>query len=434
MIRIVFRRKEKAVYNWLEEAKSEKVSVTVKEAKVLAKLKMLDLTDYDLQLLKRLRPDVQKEIRNISKVFYDSFYEMEQLKQIIDKNSTVEKLSRTLAAHVLELFSGVIDEAFLERRLRVGKVHYRIGLKPAYYMGTFQNLQNSLYRTAFQSAGATGDLTAVERVIRAINKIISLEQQIVLEAYDQEYIQNLEREYEVGREDLRTAIAQVSDNLIGLSEQTHERVGSLIGHFQLVRASSAENSREAQNAKTQASDGRSRLEQLLKQVTEANRSIKEMGRMVGKLEGSSREIGRVTILVKEISEQTNILALNSAIEAARAGEYGKGFNVVSKEIRKLAEETNNAMMQISDLIANSTDVTSHVVGSLNETTGIIEKGMQESKQTAEKFQGIISSLDRNTMLSGEIDKNMDALVGITEELEKGTETLSASVDRLKRSL
>ncbi|GGL43171.1 globin-coupled sensor protein [Sporolactobacillus putidus] len=426
-----FKKSEEAVYDWLEKAKSEKVSVTVKDSKVLEKLRMLDLTDGDLQLLKLLRPFVQKEIDIISKDFYNSFYKIEPLRQIIDKHSSVEKLSRTLAAHVMELFSGVIDEAFLERRFRVGKMHYIIALSPSYYMGTFQNLQNSLCRVVFQSVG---DFSATERIIRAIHKIISFEQQIVLEAYDLEYSQNLKREYEGGREDLRSAIVHVGDSLTALADQTRETVSALSEHFQSVRASSAKSNRETQTAKAQASEGQTQLERLFSQVTAANQSIVEMGRMVGRLEESSQEIGRVTILVREISEQTNILALNSAIEAARAGEYGKGFAVVSQEIRKLAEETNNAMAQISDLIDKSVNVTSHVVGSLNETTGIIEKGMEESKQTADKFRDIISSVDRNSRLSAEIDKNMDELVGITGKLGTGTETLSVSLEQLKNSL
>ncbi|WP_332239018.1 globin-coupled sensor protein [Sporolactobacillus sp. KGMB 08714] len=426
-----FKKGEEAVDDWLERAKSVKVSVTVKDGKVLEKLRMLDLTNEDLQLLKLLRPFVQKEINVIAKDFYGSVYEIEPLKQMIDQHSTVEKLSRTLAAHVMELFSGIIDESFLERRLRVGKIHYTIALSPSYYMGAFQNLQSSLCRIVFRTVG---DISAVERMVRAIDKIISFEQQIVLEAYDLEYSQNLKREYEVGREDLRSAIAHVSDSLTALTDQTGETVSALSGHFQLVRESSAESSRETQTAKTQASAGQAQLERLFSQVTAANHSIKEMGRMVGKLEESSQAIGRVTVLVKEISEQTNILALNSAIEAARAGEYGKGFAVVSQEIKRLAEETNHAMVQISDLIGKSVNVTSRVVGSLNATTGIIEKGMEESKQTADKFRDIISSVDRNSKLSEDINKSMDELVGITKKLGTGTDTLSVSVDQLKNSL
>ncbi|WP_100488969.1 globin-coupled sensor protein [Sporolactobacillus pectinivorans] len=428
---MVFSVKKGPGMSWLEKAKSERTSITVDDPKIMDKLKMLDLTVSDLQLLKTLQPFVKKEINQIAKDFYSSFYQIDELREIIDRYSSVEKLSQTLAVHVMDFFSGVIDDSFLERRVRVGKMHYKIALTPSYYMGTFQNLQSSLVQIVFR---LTVEPAAAERMICAINKMISLEQQIVLEVYEAEYAENLKKEYEEGREDLRSAIRQVSSDLTQLSAQTHDSVHDLLNHFSHVRETVHQSSEEAERAKGQASGGKIQLKQLFSQVNDASRSVREMGEMVQNLESSSQEIGRVTGLVKDISEQTNILALNSAIEAARAGEYGKGFTIVSQEIRKLAEETNKAMAQISDLTAHSADVTVNVVGSLTKTTAIIEKGMAESKQTGQKFEDIIKSVDKNSALSGEIDQYMDVMAGVAEKLGQGTETLTDAANQLMEKL
>lgn len=428
---MAFYRKKKSVSEWLERAKSEKAAIKVNDPKTLNKLKMLDLTVYDLQLLKTLQPYVKEEIGKIAKEFYASFYQIDELKKIIDRYSSVEKLSQTLAVHVMDFFSGTIDAAFLAKRTGVGKMHYKIALTPSYYMGTFQNLQSSLVQIVFRTVK---DPVAEERLIHAINKIISLEQQLVLEVYEAEYAENLKKEFEEGRDDLRSAIARVSGNLTQLSSQTHESVRNLLERFTQVREMVRQGNEETRKAKVQASAGKAQLEQLFAQVNDASSSVKQMGKMVENLENSSQEIGRVTALVKDISEQTNILALNSAIEAARAGEYGKGFTVVSQEIRKLAEETNTAMAQISELTANSATVTMNVVESLTKTAGIIEKGMDESKQTGQKFDAIIASVEQNSSLSEETDKHVDALAEIADHLGEGTETLTGSVDQLMKQL
>lgn len=428
---MVFRIGKKSETDWLAQAMLQQVVIDVTDEEIRGKMKMLGLTASDLQLLKVLKPYVQKEIDGIARNFYASFYEIEQLKQIIDQYSSVEKLSKTLAIHVMGFFSGVIDDTFLERRRRVGKMHYKIALKPAYYMGTFQNLQYSLIRIIFDTMK---DPKIAEQFIHAVNKMLSFEQQIVMEAYDKEYANRLKKEYEGGRDDLRSAIAGVSSGLVDLSDQTGKTVRNLLNRFQTVRDSARSSSAEAQQVRTKALDGQKQLEQLLERVTDANRSIGEMGKLVENLKQSSQEIGRVTLLVKDISEQTNILALNSAIEAARAGEEGKGFTVVSREIGKLADETNKAMAQISDLVSQSGDVTAHVVASLNKTTAIIEQGMDESSQTGQKFQDIIASVETNSALISEIDNNIASLTEMTEKLGKGTETLHDSVNRLKQRL
>ncbi|MCO7176873.1 protoglobin domain-containing protein [Sporolactobacillus kofuensis] len=424
-------KKRASKQSWIDKAKSEKVTIDVTDSLVLEKIQMLRITDADLQVMKMLHPLVEKEINRIAEEFYESFSKIDSLRKIIDNYSSVEKLSRTLATHVLELFSGVIDKAFLDRRYRVGVMHFRIGLTPQYYMGTFQSLLSNLIEIVLKHGPSTQD---VDCAIRCINKLISFEQQLVLEAYDNEYEKSLKKEYEIGRTDLKTSILGVSDDLIALSERSKQLVDHLQNQFKRVRANSNQRSEYSENTKKHAAEGQEQLEQLFVQVMAANTSVQDTGKMVAELETSSKQIEEVTVLVKDISEQTHILAINSAIEAARAGEYGKGFTVVAQEIQKLAEATNNAMGQISELIKRSATVTGNVVGSLEKTTSIIQKSMEESTHTGERFEGIIDSADQNSRLSSVTDQSIDKLAEITHELSKGVETLVASAEQLKNKL
>jgi heme-based aerotactic transducer len=377
-INMFLRTRKNTESDWLKQAETPTVSIGVSDPKIKEKIDILKLTARDLQLLKVLRPFVAKDIDAIAEKFYTGFYEIEPLRKMINRYSTVEKLSQTLAGHIITFFDGKVDDAFVESRARVGRMHYKINLTPSLYMGTFQSIQYHLIHLVFREVG---DPLAAEQMIQAINKMISLEQQIVLEAYDREYTKNLEVKFEQGRQDLRSGITQISSSLNEVTSRTRASVKKLQEHFNLVLSTVHSSSEETERARNQASEGKMQFERLLDQVSMANRSITEMGTMVDRLKHASQEIGRVTDLVRDISEQTNILALNSAIEAARAGEYGKGFSVVSEEIRKLAEETNQATAQISALITNSSQVTGNVVTSLADAAEIIEKGMKESRDT-----------------------------------------------------
>lgn len=431
MIKLLFSRQRPEMQDLLEHAKQEKVAVDVHKQDVLEKIRLIDLTRYDLQLLKTIRPFVEAEIEETARTFYASFYHIEALKKIIDAHSTVKKLTETLAPYVLSLFSGVIDDAFISQRYRVGKVHYRIGLVPSYYMGTFQSLQNSIARIVFQSID---DGEAVERVLKAITKVFSLEQQIVLDAYQDEYRKNLRSEYEIGRDDLKKAIAEVCAKLTDLSHETHETVKELARHFRLVKAAADESSRETAQASRQAAEGQAAFEKLSDEVRKASDAITEMEKKIDKIEDTTRQIGILTVMTKDISEKTNILSLNSAIEAARAGEAGKGFTVVSDEIRKLADETNQAMTQMSELVSTSTEATTEVVASIESVGNIVADGMKRSHEAGNKFEEIIAMADRSHTYSIEINQKMDVLGRVTKELEKGAGTMLDAVDQLNRAL
>lgn len=92
--------------------------------------------------------------------------------------------------HLIELFDGTVDERFIENRLVVAKVHYRIGLDPSWYMGAFQNLQHTLFHLISDNIIEEKEFKAIWG---AVTKLLSLEQQLVLEAYNQENGENFSR-------------------------------------------------------------------------------------------------------------------------------------------------------------------------------------------------------------------------------------------------
>ncbi|HZG82102.1 MAG TPA: diguanylate cyclase, partial [Brevibacillus sp.] len=149
---------------------------------IILQMKMIHLTEEDLSLISAFRPVIISRIEQITSSFYESILRVGKLQEIIINHTTVERLRLTLSNHVIEMFSGKIDEAFIQKRLKIALVHQKIGLPPKWYMGAFQNLQSTLLRIAHEMQN---ELPHYDRFIQAITKLLSFEQQLVLEAYEE---------------------------------------------------------------------------------------------------------------------------------------------------------------------------------------------------------------------------------------------------------
>ncbi len=166
----------------------------------------------------------------------------------------------------------------------------------------------------------------------------------------------------------------------------------------------------------------------------ATKDAEESGQAVKQAVGAMKEIAGKISIIEEIARQTNLLALNAAIEAARAGEHGKGFAVVAAEVRKLAERSQNAAGEISELSASSVDVA--------EKAGeMLEKLVPDIQKTSELVQEISAASNEQNSGAGQINKALQQLDGViqqnasvTEEMASTAEELSSQAQQLQDSI
>ncbi|MCQ6563213.1 globin-coupled sensor protein [Paenibacillus mendelii] len=396
----------------------------------MVQLDMIGLTVEDLSMLKKYQPIVVEYIDDIVESFYKKVLHVPGLQTIIMKNSSVEKLRLTLRGHLIEMFDGRIDSEFVQKRLKIASVHQRVGLEPKWYMGAFQNLQNTLLGIIHNYLK---DNTEGLALSKAITKLLNFEQQLVLEAYEKMNVEHQEQQYEIIKQELKEKIISVSQKLASLTEQTNISTQELIGSSNQVAASFMSSSEKTKESRTLAIKGTENIAKLEQSMASIHGSSLHMEEAVRHLRDSSLQIKQIVTIVEEISSQIKLLSLNASIEAARAGEYGAGFSVVAQEVKKLSEETRIAVSRISELIKKSNTYTAEVVSSIETVQVHVQAGQRESTHTNEMFTLILRSLQSGLSELDLVEIEIQGLVRGIGEVGTATVEVASSAEELNHT-
>ena len=209
-----------------------------------------------------------------------------------------------------------------------------------------------------------------------------------------------------------------------------------------IARSTEENSRRTSDL---AGEGSAVVRQAAGEIEAIAASMRESMQRVQTLVARSQEIGSITQVIKEIADQTNLLALNAAIEAARAGEQGRGFAVVADEVRKLAERTSTATAEISQMVSAIQDDTQQAVQAMDSTTPKVAHGQdlaiqattmlddiqRQAADSLAKANEVANATKAQATTANEIAGHVENIASMTEETNTATQSNAAAADQLK---
>jgi methyl-accepting chemotaxis protein len=196
------------------------------------------------------------------------------------------------------------------------------------------------------------------------------------------------------------------------------------------------------------SDAVDEMNKIASSVSQSSQIIRELG-------ASSQKISEIVNVIKEIADQTNLLALNAAIEAARAGEQGRGFAVVADEVRKLAERTAKSTQEITSMITEIQNGASNAVASMEEGTLRVTDGVEKARragssmaqikegteQVVSTVADITAALREQSTAVGSVAKEVDLIASMVhdntasvDDLAKTSNRLNVLADELKESI
>jgi len=251
-------------------------------------------------------------------------------------------------------------------------------------------------------------------------------------------------------------VAALSDNADRVTQSSHQQneksdqaasaVEQLVSSISSIAQSAEHVQHQSQESLARANEGSRNLGVLLGEMNVVESAVKEMADSVNNFVKNTEAITTMTREVKDIAEQTNLLALNAAIEAARAGEQGRGFAVVADEVRKLAEKSSRSATEIDAITAQLSAQSVAVRRSIEEGISHLESSQNAVHSVSDILKAtngsvtevglgldaIASATDQQRRFSGDVENSIEAIAGMARENSGTVEQTAGAAHDLKR--
>jgi methyl-accepting chemotaxis protein len=339
----------------------------------------------------------------------------------------LEKGYNQLSAYMVEIadFAAHLADGDLTQLISLKSDNDLLGISLIKMIDSLNNVIHSVQKNSIALADAMNSLSQTsEQSKTATDQIAQTIQDITTGITDQaSSLSATAANVENNSTEMRSILDNTysEEKAISLVSDTSNQISEFVSDFSQT---TTKVNNEAINANRTTDESAENIQQTIGKMISLQSTVRDASNKVDDMYQQSEEIGTIINVISEISEQTNLLALNAAIEAARAGEHGKGFAVVADEVRKLAERSNISTMQIVDII-KSIQLAAH-----NASDAMI-KGNSEVEEGVKSANNARDALDKIRSATKEVEVQSQTSKEATLTLQKLADELADSMMNMK---
>ncbi|MBV8605440.1 MAG: hypothetical protein JO224_12200 [Pelomonas sp.] len=483
-----------------EEKKPPRQTFSLSAADREERMRFVGFTPTDAAELRDTWPIVEPHVVRIVDAFYANISNHSQLLNIIrDAGSSVERLKTKQRTYLAEMFGGEYGEAYCQHRLVIGVVHTRIGLGPQWFLGGYALYTRMIVPLILQHH--FWDRSRAARKLEALYKIVALDSQLVLDTYfhgvtaelsgalhdytafvDRVALGHLGARVELPSDpDLARLGVRLNEMTTSLREMTQRTskagqglstvVGDMLEAVSVQSAATSEQaaainettstleeiraiSRQTQEkaealgatAERTRSEGERGAEIVARAVADmelVRTQVNDIADKILALSEQTHQIGEITATVNGLAQQLKMLSLNASIEAAKAGDAGRGFAVVAAEVKELAEQSQQATVQVNAILQDIQRATDKAVMVTEEGSKGVDRGTQLIQQLGGSMQSLTEAIREAAVSSQQIvtavrqkgigiDQIATAMREINMATRQSVESTAATRDRAER--